>query len=856
MNHQVECPSCRAKISVKPEYVGKTGKCARCKTAFKIPELPSTDDASGDLVPIEAEAEPVAKSEALKPAPSSPPDWENGDLYTLADSPAAKKAKAAKVRKTAEPGVGVTAKGVVEAASATVKKRTPHEILSAFEGEIEPVRATLMYRVWLMVVALMMLLLPLIYLSLIGLVCYGIYYHAVNDIHVFEQMGKSRRGSQGAFLLYIGPMIVGIVAVVFLCKPLFARRRPTHAKPRVLDPQVEPLLFAFVDGICSSVGAPRPSRIEVNCMVNASAHLDGGAFAVFKNDLVLTIGLPLVAGLSLKQFAGVLAHEFGHFSQKAGMRVHLMISLINHWFARVVYERDEWDYQLEQLSKNGQAQLMLLGGICRLVVWLTRRCLWVLMYFGRLISGVLSRQMEFDADRYEARMVGADVFAATSWRLAVLNLAEQGAYGDLNASWQQRRMPDNLPKLIAANVPQLSKEMLEFLKKHVRETKTSWFDTHPCPRDRVAMAKQEAPDGGLFSLSGPASDVFEYFDSLSKITTFEQYKLMLGPEFRKDQLFTVAELIENQAVAQVGQAAADRFFMGALSLLQPLPLAWDYPKIAKEPTLAKSALVEARGKMEAGRLEYIEVMKRLDELETKAEKAQTAVLLLKAGNKIKAEVYGLDKATSASANRTRDEALAEARSLATTTAPYTEAAAKRITQSLAILESDTVANAIEDGIVHRDEARVLYQCAAHLGSNVAPEVSRLNRSFRVLNGLLQVYHAGKNQSNQSLVDAILRAGAELRDVLEEFRWKLGDTLFYPFDHAVENITLAKYALPATTPPKDDIGGLINASEEAINRTLGLYARALGRIAFIAEQVERRLGLEPLVIEPSEDSDPL
>ena len=81
-------------------------------------------------------------------------------------------------------------------------------------------------------------------------------------------------------------------------------------------------------------------------------------------------------------------------------------------------------------------------------------------------------------------------------------------------------------------------------------------------------------------------------------------------------------------------------------------------------------------------------------------------------------------------------------------------------------------------------------------------------------------------------------------------------MFYPFDHAVENITLAKYALPATTPPKDDIGGLINASEEAINRTLGLYARALGRIAFIAEQVERRLGLEPLVIEPSEDSDPL
>jgi hypothetical protein len=32
-------------------------------------------------------------------------------------------------------------------------------------------------------------------------------------------------------------------------------------------------------------------------------------------ELVLTIDLPLVAGLTLKQFTGVLAHEFGHFSR-------------------------------------------------------------------------------------------------------------------------------------------------------------------------------------------------------------------------------------------------------------------------------------------------------------------------------------------------------------------------------------------------------------------------------------------------------------------------------------------------------------------------------------------------------------
>jgi len=73
------------------------------------------------------------------------------------------------------------------------------------------------------------------------------------------------------------------------------------------------------------------------------------------NDLVLAAGLPLVAWLSLRQFAGVLAHEFGHFSQGAGMRPTYVIRSISHWFTRVIYERDEWDDKLVQWSEGTDA---------------------------------------------------------------------------------------------------------------------------------------------------------------------------------------------------------------------------------------------------------------------------------------------------------------------------------------------------------------------------------------------------------------------------------------------------------------------------------------------------------------------
>ena len=83
---------------------------------------------------------------------------------------------------------------------------------------------------------------------------------------------------------------------------------------------------------------------------------------------MLTIGLPLVAGLSAREFGGVLAHEFGHFAQGGGMRLTAVVRGVNAWFGRVVYERDEWDETLERWSSRTDWRvrivLMLAGGRC------------------------------------------------------------------------------------------------------------------------------------------------------------------------------------------------------------------------------------------------------------------------------------------------------------------------------------------------------------------------------------------------------------------------------------------------------------------------------------------------------------
>src|SRR5947209_6371913 len=207
--------------------------------------------------------------------------------------------------------------------------------LSAFSGTIKPAKPGVLYTLGLAIVAFAMVLLPLIYLALIVLTTWLVWLHLRYDTWV---MASGAHGSLLKILiLYLGPAIVGGILIFFMIKPFFAAKAKA-ANPLSLDPAKEPLLFEFVKKICTLVRAPTPCRIDIDCEVNASARLQRG---LLSKDLVLTIGLPLVCGLDTRQFAGVLAHEFGHFAQGAGMRFTYLIRRINSWFARVVYERDE-----------------------------------------------------------------------------------------------------------------------------------------------------------------------------------------------------------------------------------------------------------------------------------------------------------------------------------------------------------------------------------------------------------------------------------------------------------------------------------------------------------------------------------
>jgi hypothetical protein len=386
------------------------------------------------------------------------------------------------------------------------------KLLAAFTNEIKPVRKSLAYVLSLPLVAFLMVLLPLAYLTLIVV---GVYYVP----------------------------ICGIVLALFMIKPLFAR--PAHqVRTRSLTPEGEPILFAVVERLCEVVGAPLPKRIDVDYQFSASARFRRGFWSMFGNDLVLTIGIPLAAGLSLRQLVGVLAHEFGHFSQGTGMRLRYTIYSINHWFVRVVFERDAWDAWLAEKAERVHFRIGWLLALSMVLIWLSRCILWGLMMLSYAISGFLVRQMEYDADLYEARVVGAETFETTIKQLQMLGPSYQMAQRKLFELFQEGNYPDDLSCLTMLFHGWMPQKVRHDIEAAAEETRTGFFDTHPCEKDRIAAVRRE-PTSGVFRADGPARALFCHFDALARNVTWDLYCTLIGPRLNPNDMKPVEHLLES-----------------------------------------------------------------------------------------------------------------------------------------------------------------------------------------------------------------------------------------------------------------------------------------------------------------------
>lgn len=523
----VKCPACGASLRVKDEHAGKRGKCPGCSEPIRIPRTNGTTASESTVVDRAAVVTDETLSEFIKSSESS--------LIRPAAKSSGSKRKAAKKPKPS---------------------RQLTEVLASLPDDLPASRTSGQYTLALWMAAFLSLLIPVAYFATIASVAAFVFWHATVNV-TLPLMGSFILAIiLGYLVIYLAPLLGGLVTLYVLIMPLFSFRRQLRTGV-VVSERDEPLLWHLVEQLCKTIGAPIPKEIRVESDANASASLRRGALSLIGNDLTLAIGLPLAGSLKVDQLAGIISHELGHFRQGSALKLFMLISFVNNWLVNASIRSSLADENFERIrdeSMSGTAEMMF--SLMQLIVAIPRGFFWILLQISSAVCGRLLREQEFDADRAEALIAGTKDFEISMRQVTVLGLAEGEALRVAIEHWKNaNRLPDDLPALILLARQKDEERFRGEARKIIRTKRVKGqFETHPPSYERINRVKEmNAP--GLLDFDEPATMLFRDYEGLCRKATVDRFTHLVGPRIRRAKFVSPYTMIKPAQAAATGAAA-------------------------------------------------------------------------------------------------------------------------------------------------------------------------------------------------------------------------------------------------------------------------------------------------------------
>lgn len=208
-------------------------------------------------------------------------------------------------------------------------------------------------------------------------------------------------------LIGLGLMALGISVVFFLIKFIFSVSKNENTSRVEIHEKDQPELFSFIRNITKETKTPFPRKIFLSPDVNACVFYNSSFWSMFfpvrKN---LEIGLGLVNCINVSEFKAVIAHEFGHFSQRS-MKLGSFTYNVNHIIYNMLYENTGYTSFLNSWATlNGYFSFF-----AQVTVKIAVTIQWVLRQMYQVINKNylgLSREMEFHADAVSASVSGGN----------------------------------------------------------------------------------------------------------------------------------------------------------------------------------------------------------------------------------------------------------------------------------------------------------------------------------------------------------------------------------------------------------------------------------------------------------------
>ena len=257
-----------------------------------------------------------------------------------------------------------------------------------------------------------------VWMALLGLFLFVLLYIGLASWFTYTTYRMVRgifNGGDEAFRSLLVAIPAGFLSI-FMWKAIFFIR-PGAANPgKEITAENQPALFKFLHELADETKAPRPHKVFLSPDVNAAVFYDLSVLNFFiptrKN---LLIGLGLVNVLNRTEFKAVLAHEFGHFSQRS-MAVSKWVYVGKAIAGHIIAKRDILDRMLEFISRI-DLRLAWIGWVMRLIVWSIRSLMESVFTWVILAERSLSREMEFHADLVAVSVSGSDALIHALYRI-------------------------------------------------------------------------------------------------------------------------------------------------------------------------------------------------------------------------------------------------------------------------------------------------------------------------------------------------------------------------------------------------------------------------------------------------------
>lgn len=345
------------------------------------------------------------------------------------------------------------------------------------------------------------------------------------------------------YVLAFGIAFTGFIVFCYLFKFLNSGNKVKRDHLIEIDKNSEPLLFQLIEETALEVQCKLPQKVFLSSDVNAAVFIDPSFLSLFipvnKN---LVIGLGLIHTSSDQELKAILAHEFGHFTQKIS-RIGSYVYYVNKVLYTMIYEH----YSFAEDKMDDSDFFINFRFFQDFALVIINKIKSILIPFYALINKnylSLSRELEFHADTIAADVVGSETLKKALIKIQYADISYLNVLSFYNNRITEKKKSDNLYRDLnfvfhfnakeskleyKNNLPIVELSLLDNYNKS-KLVITSQWDSHPSMKDRI-----EALD--RLNIIKP---IKEEFLATKLLTNLLELEMQLT-----DKVFSVEEVIQN-----------------------------------------------------------------------------------------------------------------------------------------------------------------------------------------------------------------------------------------------------------------------------------------------------------------------